>query len=95
MMRIDLQAQSSIPFFQSRTDNIPVSVTIKPSNNVPGTFEYQTNSRSLLRLLRLNTDLSGCVLDNFRKDLEVSSKGRLPAVKLRVQFLREIGYFVD
>ncbi len=84
-----------MPFPQSRTDSIPVSVTIKPSNNVPGSFEYQTDSRSLLRLLRLNTDLSECVLDSFRKDLEVSSKGRLPAVKLREQFLREIGYFVD
>ena len=74
---------------------MPLSVVIKPANNVLGSFEYQTDSDSLLQLLRRKTDLSGYVLDGFRKDLEVSTQGQLRAVSFNEEVLEQIGYFID
>jgi len=94
-MRISLQAKSSLPMSMSRTNNVPLSVTIKPANNVLGSFEYQTDSNALLQLLRQQTDLSGYVLDAFRSDLEISTQGRIRAVNFKEEVLQEIGYFID
>jgi len=63
MMRISLHARSPLPFPQRRTSNVPVSVLIRPANHVDGSFEYQTDRESLLKLLREKTDLSGYVLE--------------------------------
>ena len=84
-----------MPLPLSRTSHVPVSVTIKPANNVPGSFEYQTDTHALLRLLRQKTDLSGYALDSFQTDLELSTQGSLRAVDLKDEVLREIGYFID
>ena len=91
-MRISLQATSSQPLSLSRTDNVSLSVIIKPSNNVPGSFEYQTDSKTLLKLLRLQTDLSGYALDFFRAGLERSTVSRLAAVSVKDEVLEGIGY---
>ena len=95
MMRISLQAKCCVPPSFPRSSNIPVSVTIKPANNVPGSFEYQTDSRSLLKLLRQKTDLSGLALERFDSELHTLAQGRLSAVSFRDEVLKEIGYFVD
>ncbi len=94
-MRISLQAQSSTPMSLSPSHSVLLSVTIKPANNVQGSFEYQTDRDALLRLLRKQTDLSGCVLDAFRSELEITRCGRIRAVNLKEEVLQEIGYFID
>ncbi len=95
MMRFRLEATSSLPLPLSRTNNFPLLVTLKPANKIPGSFEYQTDSRSLLRLLHQQTDLSGFALDRFRSELQISRQVSLPAVNLKEDVLREIGYFID
>ncbi len=95
MMRISLHARSPLPFPQRRTSNVPVSVLIRPANHVDGSFEYQTDRESLLKLLREKTDLSGYVLDTFRRDLEQLAQGWLEAVKVKDEVLKQIGYFID
>lgn len=95
MMRVSLLALSPAPLFQSRKNNVPLSVTIKPANNVPGSFEYQTDSQTLLRMLHHETDLSELTLEAFQSNLLVSTKARLPAITLREETLRDIGYFID
>ncbi len=70
-------------------------VLIRPFNHVDGSFEYQTDRNSLLKLLREKADLSGYVLDTFRRDLELSAQGRLQAVKLGDEVFEQIGYFID
>ena len=79
----------------SGTKSVPLSVTIKPANNVLGSFEYQTDSNALLQLLRKKTDLSGYVLEAFRSELEISRQGRIRAVNFQEEILQEIGYFID
>ena len=95
MMRISLHARSTLPLPQPRTSNVSLSVLIRPSNHVDGSFEYQTDRESLLKLLRDKTDLSGYVLDTFRRDLDLSAQGRLEAVKVKHEVLEQIGYFID
>jgi len=95
MMRISLHARTSLSLSQPCTSNVPLSVLIRPANHVEGSFEYQTDQKSLLKLLREKTDLSGYVLDTFRRDLEQSAQGRLEAVKVRDEVLKKIGYFID
>ena len=95
MMRVSLLATSPDSLSSSRTDNVFLSVTIKPSNNLPGSFEYQTDSRTLLQMLRQETDLSGPALESFHRDLQISTKARLHGVKLSEETLQEIGYFID
>lgn len=94
-MRISLQAKSSLPLSMSHSKSVPLLVTIKPANNVPGSFEYRTDSDALLQLLRRKTDLSGYVLDSFRTDLEISKQGRIRSVDFNEDVLQEIGYFID
>jgi len=91
-MRIILQARCSMP--HCRTSNIPLFVTIKPIHNGLGSFEYQTDTNALLRLLH-KTDLASYMLDQFRTDLTTSKSGRLPSVDLKDEVLQEIGYFID
>ena len=79
----------------SRTHNVPLSVTIKPANNVQGSFEYKTDFEALLQMLKRTTDLSGYVLETFRSELEISTQGRIRAVNLKEEVLQEIGYFID
>ncbi len=95
MMRISLHARTSLPLSQPRPSNVPLLVLIRPSNHVEGSFEYQTDRESLLELLREKTDLSGYVLDTFRRDLEQLAQGRLQAVKVKDEVLEQIGYFID
>lgn len=95
VMRISLEAKAPLPMSLSRTNNVSLSVTIKPANNVVGSFEFQTDSEALMQLLKKKTDLSGYVLDAFRSDLEISTLGRIRALNLKDEVLEEIGYFID
>ena len=93
-MRITLQARSLQTTFPLG-NNAPLSVTIKPANNVAGSFDFETSSHALLKLLRQKTDMSDAALDLFHQGLRFSSKSRIPAVTLRDEVLEEIGYFIE
>ena len=74
---------------------MPLVVTIRPSNNVGGDFEYKTESAALLRLLRSRTDLAGYTLERFLTELSVCKESRLSSLNMKEEVLEEIGYFID
>lgn len=93
-MRFDLSAKSS-QSVAPRAGTIPVSITLRPANCCPGTFEYKTTSRALLNMLRDETDLNGYTLASFDGELHARSAARIRGVNLGDGVLREIGYFID
>jgi hypothetical protein len=74
---------------------IPLSLTIRPACGLPGDYEFPTDSTSLIRLLRAQTDLPGTVLQRFEEELQTASHARLLGVELSEQVLTNIGYFID
>ena len=72
-----------------------MSLTIRPACGLPGEYSYATDTRSLLRMLRRQTDLPGTVLEQFRMKLTITSTAKLMGVELNEQTLTQIGYFVD
>ena len=93
-MRVNLSARvSGRPAGWAET--APVLLTIRPACRIPGDYEYTTDSRALLRLLRRETDLPGYVLDVFEKQLHAPLNAQLLGVELSDSVLTDIGYFVD
>jgi hypothetical protein len=93
-MRVNLITQpSDRP--QSGGGTVPLSLTIRPACGLPGDYEYPTDSRALLELLRQKTDLRADVLQRFEKNLRASLGARLMGVELSIGVLTDIGYFVD
>jgi hypothetical protein len=74
---------------------IPLSLTLRPACGLPGDYEYPTDSTSLIRLLRAQTDLPGTVLQRFEDDLRAGFSARLLGVELSETLLTNIGYFID
>jgi len=93
-MRVNL-ITSPLGAPKSGAGTIPLSLTIKPSCGLPGDYQYPTDSSSLLRLLRQQTDLPSTVLQRFEGDLYHSARARLLGVELSDTVLTKIGYFVD
>jgi hypothetical protein len=93
-MRVNLITQ---PFNRSKssTGTIPLSLTIRPACGLPGEYQYPTDSRALLRLLRQQTDLRAEVIQRFEKTLDASLDARLLGVELSDSVLTDIGYFID
>lgn len=75
--------------------NIPISLTLKPACGLPGDYEFPTDSTSLIRLLRSQTDLPGTVLQRFEDELHAGYQPKLLGVELSEQLLTNIGYFID
>ena len=93
-MRVNLISQmSNRP--EPDAGKIPVSLTIRPACGIPGDYEYPTDSRALLQLLRRGTDLRADVLQSFERSLHASLGARLMGVELSDSVLTDIGYFVD
>ena len=93
-MRVNLIAKT--PAFSVFTPGAcPVSLTIKPSYGLAGDYEYQTDTASLMKMLRRRTDLHEPVLQRFSRDLQASTSAKLLGVNLTDQTLEEIGYFID
>ena len=69
--------------------------TIRPACGLPGEYQFPTDSTSLLRLLRQQTDLPATVLQKFEVNLSARHNARLLGVELSEQVLTKIGYFVD
>jgi hypothetical protein len=93
-MRVNLFAKTSAGLL-NRSGAIPLSLTIKPTCGVEGMFEYATDSTSLLRMLRNETDLNGAVIDRFRSELEILTDVRLLGVALKDEVLEQVGFFID
>lgn len=74
---------------------VPLKLTIRPTCGVPGDYECSTDSASLLRLLRRQTDLPGYVLENFAAQIRLHLAARLTRVELSDNVLTDIGYFID
>jgi hypothetical protein len=93
-MRVDLITQTTgrdVSF----VGGIPISLTIRPACGLPGDYQYQTDSRALLQLLRRTTDLPASVLERFEGNLQNLPSARLLGVELSDSVLTEIGYFID
>lgn len=72
-----------------------VLLTIRPACGIPGDYEYATDSRTLMRLLRQETDLPGYVLESFEIELRAPLKAQLLGVELSHIVLADMGYFFD
>jgi hypothetical protein len=93
-MRVNLITQTSAPYVNGKS-TIPLTLTIRPSCGIPGDYQYATDSSSLLKMLRRETDLPASVIGNFESKLYDSTESRLLGVELNDRTLTEIGYFFD
>ena len=93
-MRVNLISHSSASSFSGKSA-IPLTLTIRPSCGIPGDYEYATDSSSLLKLLRRETDLPAAVIMNFESKMYAAAESKLLGVELNDRALTEIGYFVD
>ena len=93
-MRMDLTAKSSDKAF-STFNPASLSILLKPACGLPGEYSYATDSHTLLRMLKQQTELPSSVLDRFSTELRHLSSARLRAVELDDRTLRNVGYFVD
>ncbi len=93
-MRMNLLSQAIGPSPTGR-GSFRVSLTLKPSCGLPGEYQFPTDSASLMRLLRQQTDLPGSVIQKFEGNLSETMSARLLGVELSDQVLSKIGYFID
>ncbi len=93
-MRVNLIAQSSTSFGPG-SSNMPLSLLIRPACGLPGDYMYPTDSASLLRMLKAETNLPSSVIQRFKENLQRFLSARILAVELSERVLTEIGYFVD
>ncbi len=94
MMRFNLFAKSSQPLVSER-QTIPLQMTMKTATGLPSTFEYQTSSAELLKMLREEGQMSPYALDLFLEGLRRSRNTPLYGVKLTDKALTELGYLID
>jgi hypothetical protein len=93
-MRVNLITRPSQPQ-AARPGAIPVTLTIRPSCGIPGDYERPMDGEALLRMLRLQTDLPGYVLEGFAGKVRTRADARLQGVELSESVLTDIGYFID
>jgi hypothetical protein len=74
---------------------IPLSLTIRPACGLPGDYDCQIDSKALLRLLRLQTDLPAYTLERFEEGLRSRVGAKLLGVELSDRVLTDMGYFID
>ena len=74
---------------------IALSLTIRPACGLPGDYEFPTDSASLVRMLRAQTDLPGTVIQHFEEDIRAGYNAKLLGVELNDTVLTNIGYFID
>jgi len=93
-MRVNLISHSSAALASGKSA-IPLTLTIRPSCGIPGDYQYTTDSSSLVKMLRRETDLPAAVITNFEAKMYAAPESRLLGVELNDRALTEIGYFVD
>jgi hypothetical protein len=94
-MRVNLITTPRSNRSESSAGTIPLSLTIRPACGLPGDYQYPTDSRALLQMLRQQTDLPAEVIQRFEKTLHASLDARLLGVELSDTILTDIGYFID
>ena len=94
MMRFNLFAKTSQPLLSER-QSIPLQLTMKTASGLPSTFEYETSSALLLKMLREEGKMSPYALDLFLDGLRRSRSTPLYGVSLSDKALTELGYFID
>ncbi len=94
IMRVNLITQ---PFCMPKAvkGKIPLSLTIRPASGFPGEYQFPTDSETLMRLLRRETNLPARVLERFENKLVAPAGARLLGVELGDGVLTKIGYFID
>src|SRR5689334_11449528 len=90
-MRVNLITQPSNRS-EAVTGTIPLSLTIKPACGLPGDYDCQTDSKTLMRLLRLKSDLPAYALEQFEAGLRNRVGAKLLGVDLNDSVLMDIGY---
>jgi hypothetical protein len=93
-MRVNLITQPA-DRSESGAGTIPLSLTIRPACGLPGDYDCQTDSKALLQLLRLQTDLPGYALERFEESLRNRVVAKLMGVEVNDNALTDIGYFID
>ncbi len=93
-MRVNLFTQPS-KRSESGTGTIPLTLTIRPACGLPGAYDCQTDSKTLLRVLKLKSDLPSYELERFEEGLGNRLGARLMGVELNDGVLTDIGYFID
>jgi hypothetical protein len=93
-MRVNLITQPSSRT-QSGKGKFPISLTIRPASGFPGEYQFPTDSKALMRLLRQNTNLPAPLLERFEAKLVAPIGARLLGVELGDSVLTKIGYFID
>ncbi len=93
-MRVNLITQPSDRVMPG-TRTIPISMTIRPACGLSGDYQYPTDSATLLRLLKQQTDLPASVLQRFEDNIYSLHSARLLGVELSEKVLTDIGYFID
>ncbi|MFZ1940196.1 MAG: hypothetical protein WBA18_17990 [Terracidiphilus sp.] len=93
-MRVNLITRPS-DCSTSGSGTIPLSLTIRPACGLPGDYDCQIDSKALLRLLRLQTDLPAYTIERFEAGLSDRLGARLLGVELNDTVLTDIGYFID
>jgi hypothetical protein len=93
-MRVNLITQSSTASMFGK-GAFPLTLTIRPACGIPGEYQCRTDSSTLLKMLRQETDLPSSVIGRFESKLYASTDSRLLGVELSERTLTDIGYFVD
>jgi hypothetical protein len=93
-MRVNLITRPS-DGSEASLGTIPLSLTIRPACGLPGDYDWQTDSKALLRLLRMQTDLPAYAIERFEEGLRNRLGAKLMGVELSDRVLTDIGYFVD
>jgi hypothetical protein len=93
-MRVNLITRPTPP---GQADNgaFPLSLTIRPACGLPGDYDCEIDSKALVRMLRLQTDLPATVIERFEEGLRSRIGARLLSVDLSDTALTDIGYFID
>jgi hypothetical protein len=93
-MKVNLTARV-LPSDESAISSNAVCLTIRPAGSLPGDYTYTMDRRSLLIMLRRQTELRLATLDDFDRQLSISKRAFLSRVELSDRALTELGYFVD
>lgn len=80
---------------ESGTETIPLSLTIRPACGLASDYDCQTDSKALLRLLRLKTDPPTYALERFGECLRRRLEARLMGMELSDSVLADMGYFIE
>ena len=94
MMRFNLFAKTSQPLLSER-QTIPMQMTLKTAHGASSTFQYETDSALLLKMLREEGTMSPYAMDLFLESLRRNRNAPLYGVSLTDKALTELGYFID